>query len=98
MQHLTKVIKQTNQDKDDLMNSTTNPEIEKDVHKDVEDSNNLEDKTSNNKILPDDATYDKSNQNAKEVQDTSNNTNKNPEDNKNQIISPEKYNDLQESA
>ena len=53
----------------------------------------MEDKASNNKILPDDATYNKSNQNANEVQDTSN-----PENNKNQIISPEKDNDIQESV
>ena len=33
-------------------------------------------KAYNNKILPDDATSDKSNQNANEVQDTSNHTHK----------------------
>ena len=80
------------------MNSTTNPAPEKEIHKDVEDSNNLEAKASNNKILPDDATYNKSNQNINEVQDTSNDTNKNSENNKNQIISPEKDNDIQEST
>ena len=78
------------------MNLTTNPAPEKDIHKDVEESNNSEDKESNNKILPDDATYDKSNQNANEVQDTSSDANKNPKDKKNQIISPEKDKDIQE--
>ena len=57
------------------MNSTTNPVPAKDVHKDIEDSNNSNDKASNNKILPDDATYNKSKQNANEAQDTSNDTN-----------------------
>ena len=50
------------------------------------------------KILPDDATYNKSNLNANKVQDTSNDTNTNPENDKNQIISPEKDKDIQESV
>ena len=64
------------------------------IRKDVKDINNLDDKASNNKILSDDATYDKSNQNSNKVQDTSNDTNKNPDDNKNQIISPQKDEDI----
>ena len=80
----------TNQGKDALTNSTTSPTPENDIHKDVEDSNNSYYKVSNNKIIPDDATSDKRYQNVNEVQDTSNDTNKNPEDNKNQITSPEK--------
>ena len=65
-----------NQCKDALMNSTKNPAPEIVIHKDVEDYNNSDDKASNKLILPDDATSDKSNQNANEVQDTPNDTNK----------------------
>ena len=69
-----------NQGKDAAMNSTTNQAPEKDIHEDLEYSNNLEEKASNNKNLTGDSTYDKSNQNTNEVQDISNDTNKNPED------------------
>ena len=55
--------KKTNQSKDVLMNSTTNQAPEKNIHKDIEDGNDSNDKASNNKMLPDDATCDKSNQN-----------------------------------
>ena len=37
-----------NQGKYALMNSTSNPAPEKDIHKDVEDSNNSDGKVSNN--------------------------------------------------
>ena len=46
-----KNYQKTNQGNVVLMNSTTNPAPEKDIHKDVEDSNNPYDKASNNKIL-----------------------------------------------
>ena len=59
--------------------------MKKNIHKDVEDSNKLEDKASNIEILQDDPTNDKSNQNANEVQDTLI-----PEKNINQIISSKK--------
>ena len=92
-----------NEGKDVLDDSTKNQAFDKNSHKDVDGSNNPDYKASKKKVLPDDATSDKSNRNTNQVQDTSNDTNKNPEDNHNQIILPvtnnsEKDTDIQESS
>ena len=77
-----------NQGKDALKDSTKNQASEKNIHKDIQGRNRPDYKASKKKVQPDDATSDKCKQNTNQVQDTSNDTNKNTEDNENQIRSP----------
>ena len=79
-----------NQGKDALKDSTKNQALENNIHKDVEDSNNPDDEAFEKKVLPDDATSDKSNQNINQGQDTLNDTNKNLEDKKSNDITSRK--------
>ena len=51
------------------MTSTTNQASEQNINKDIKDSNNSDDKVSENKILPDDTNLDKNYQNTNQVQD-----------------------------
>ena len=74
---------------------------EQNINKDIGHSNNLDDKASKNKILPDDVNSDKNYQNTNQEQNTSNDTNSNTEDS--EIISPvtngcKKDTDIQEST